>query len=1279
MPAHCEANGLLCEETPEELQGLNWLELVLIQRYRPIQKIVELRDIGGRKTGVKATTGVMIVVPVPLESTISHVANTLPSDSHLQLFVTTRFGAEKIVRLPRVLKALNWLKQNNHFYKDIEINQQFSFDGDRVSFAKDVVNKDLNVLLSSDDGHLLTQENTEFQIVRHVNPPPVEGFAIDNYRLRSHLYMPISSDDNEVEPNAFPHLFPSGHYHLGDEREIKLNLSKYIHHQLRQANPKFCLDPNYLAFQYAKRMQTDLFNSMGTQARISRNTTKQDLMGILNDERFSASMNSMFEEMRGFGPYWNKRKLELRAHIEAFGSPTWFVTLNPAEQHWKDVLQIYQRFYPETTSENIREAIAKDSSHWCRYFRRRMNAFFSEVLFNDNGPLGKVLHYFWRVEYQHRGTQHIHCVLWTADRPSPDASPQEIAEFLDKYVTARMPDEKTETELYNIIKEHQLHWKRHSKTCLRTKKRRGRITQTCRFEFPRPVLGHTVVAGVSKNLAGLPGVSRKQYHLMRRECDTMVNDYNAELSLIWQANTDVQFIMGGITEVTDYVTDAKRNRQLRPADQLKVNTQMPAYVDNLVDTYYPNRPEALENFSLMTIALNFEVVAKSEAMKKGLNAVFLTSDELLEQLQQPKINANRGQSVYYGFKEVRFYGLSFRTLLVMSALFETSFVVFLCFFLHGGKNHRFFRPLKKLLRPTINEEDGELKEKGKVPVRTVDDESFERNLKSMSDEQLQIYDEIIGGIREQVQRGKALEFKVAQFDDTGETRELFRRVKLIIIDEISMCANWMLIKIHLRLQSIKGNQEVFGGVNIIALGDLMQLRPVNAGRVFEVVSSRQVAEIFGSIGPPLTLWWLFSYSELTTNMRQKKDKSFGEIMSRMRIEQLTADDVTMIKTRLINAIERGYEEPCTIEEAAEYYLKLLEKDPTAMALMPTNNDVIQFNDAVVEKLGMKTIVIVAEDVEEKSAIEGVLEGESGADRMTLKNAVISTRSMFCAGQAFVAFSRVRSLDGLHLMDFFSQKVYCDDEALKETNRLRLSVNLPVFEMPVRAAKKPTKLPPITALRKRKDVPDLVIRVGSPGNSPQKKESKKMAEGLTLFNESGTDCFVNSVVNLLHCSKQLTDKIVEMGIEAAADRDASIADDTEEPLLVSLKDILVRHTTSVARLRTKLHPDRRNHTGDVKEAYMDIFTLLPEQIQDLFRFTITTSVSCEGCRSNQAIVVTQRVVDRIEMFFSTAEVLKKNFKGILSPFRLLVLVGDNLLFHAKSEYLQTQNMLSSIST
>ena len=68
-------------------------------------------------------------------------------------------------------------------------------------------------------------------------------------------------------------------------------------------------------------------------------------------------------------------------------------------------------------------------------------------------------------------------------------------------------------------------------------------------------------------------------------------------------------------------------------------------------------------------------------------------------------------------------------------------------------------------------------------------------------------------------------------------------------------------------------------------------------------------------------------------------------------------------------------------------------------------------------------------------------------------------NVFCAGMAYVAMSRVRTLEGLHLTAFDPKSIIVNNGCLEEVNRLRscFRKDLPLYEIPVEK-KRPVKRP-----------------------------------------------------------------------------------------------------------------------------------------------------------------------------------------------------------------------------
>ena len=127
-------------------------------------------------------------------------------------------------------------------------------------------------------------------------------------------------------------------------------------------------------------------------------------------------------------------------------------------------------------------------------------------------------------------------------------------------------------------------------------------------------------------------------------------------------------------------------------------------------------------------------------------------------------------------------------------------------------------------------------------------------------------------------------------------------VKLIFLDEISMVGNAMFnIQIYNRLKDIKGSSKPFGGVSIVAVGDLFQLPPVMDSYIFKDMNHSEYAILAPN------LWnELFKMFELDEIMRQRESKEFAEMLNRLREGKHTEQDIVNLKQRIIEANNSNY-------------------------------------------------------------------------------------------------------------------------------------------------------------------------------------------------------------------------------------------------------------------------------------------------------------------------------------------------------------------------------------
>ena len=112
--------------------------------------------------------------------------------------------------------------------------------------------------------------------------------------------------------------------------------------------------------------------------------------------------------------------------------------------------------------------------------------------------------------------------------------------------------------------------------------------------------------------------------------------------------------------------------------------------------------------------------------------------------------------------------------------------------------------------------------------------------------------------------------------------KLLRNLELLIIDEVSMVRAPMLDAISQSLQIHRNSLEPFGGVHVLACGDLFQLPPIikeseeriiyekyNSVYFFDAHSYKDMKEI--------------SYFELTESFRQEEDQKFCDLLNNIRI------------------------------------------------------------------------------------------------------------------------------------------------------------------------------------------------------------------------------------------------------------------------------------------------------------------------------------------------------------------------------------------------------------
>ena len=136
-------------------------------------------------------------------------------------------------------------------------------------------------------------------------------------------------------------------------------------------------------------------------------------------------------------------------------------------------------------------------------------------------------------------------------------------------------------------------------------------------------------------------------------------------------------------------------------------------------------------------------------------------------------------------------------------------------------------------------------------------------------------------------------FPVIQESKDPRFKKLLKNLELLIIDEISMVRAPMLDAISETLQIHRNSSKPFGGIHVLACGDLFQLPPVvkenEESAIFERYGSVYFfsADNFQAIEKPL-------FFELVSSFRQQDDKDFYNLLNNVRLGKNLESSISMI-------------------------------------------------------------------------------------------------------------------------------------------------------------------------------------------------------------------------------------------------------------------------------------------------------------------------------------------------------------------------------------------------
>ncbi|CAD5224183.1 unnamed protein product [Bursaphelenchus xylophilus] len=657
VPRFSIYNGLSLDPLPSFMQHLLPFEKCFLELVHPVQRRFVGTNRHGQRTQTVCKSGVMVLLPSPIQSYIDvlsefqHTSSSLLDPAHIQLRIN-ELHALQDVRLPVIYACLQHFKDSgNDLFATVDLSRRVVSPGDDAS-------------------RVLTKSSVVQSAVCN-NYAGLPGTAVQVFNLTRLTSQPLLYTMPFLEEKCFPYLFPSGRFGFSYTRAQPLTLKEYFSCRLRNKDLRFAMSLEYIMFAKGMIEQEEIRRAIANCSMLTDRirTARTVLTSIESgDTTTCILMSYLLRNIRGELSYWGTVRRDLLGYVSTFGHPTLLLTLS---QNYKDPhhLQIYKNvFGAVVTPFNIHTYVAKCPYFSVEYFYNFYVEYITHFIVSDNGPLGAIRHYYLKFEFQKCGALHVHILLWVDGFPSLTASNEPyIRSYINQHITCELPID--DLHLISLVRQHLLHEPSHNATC-------WRLDQFghgyCRFKFPQPVC-QTLRLDYNEDdvLIG--------YSLRRASAEQHVSSYNATILRQLSCNINLQLIVPSCRSklydyVTAYVTRSEpvsdespllasnlcdditpqgllqvavdmlnkrpvsfhettfsllqgkkyfmfssdrtfintykschRYRRLRSKEELQKFPDDPAVLENVLDDFYPRRPLSLESCSLFCFMRNFYI------------------------------------------------------------------------------------------------------------------------------------------------------------------------------------------------------------------------------------------------------------------------------------------------------------------------------------------------------------------------------------------------------------------------------------------------------------------------------------------------------------------------------------------------------------------------------------------------------------------------------------------------------------------------------------------------
>lgn len=547
-PFNSILNALDPGNIPFYLKNLTYMEKRLLCKIQVFMTVVILPG------GQLAEKGLAIDFPIELQNQVSVLPQTFKNSNVITVSYENNniLKPTHLVRKEKLLKALLWLKAHNQIYDNISLNFDHIPEGINIE-------NELAVIDNTYEEYAVIPSD---YVMPHIDIQTLLNSDIPHLSLKRCRSTPLNAYDTpKGEEMAFPHLFPQGVNGFGHERPARLTPSKYFKCRMYYKDGRFRKDISYLLHAVNYYEKERLLNAVSIHMRMRKSTgllTASDVNNISSNPDLLQNSYMFIKFMKGTAAYRKNNLLNLLAMFKCLGPPSLFVTLSANDMHWPDLIMSLDccSYEKACNMTNCLQLVKNDPVLTALHFQGRFRILLKDVILGPLMPLGKVVDYFVRVEFQNRGSPHFHIFFWIENFSEIFSDHKKLVRYINDVIS-------TKHSTSQFASKFQTH--RHSDYCLRK-------TGRCRFGFPFREMKETCILS---NVDLQSNIKGKFYETERTTDDCYINAFNAVILNHWQANMDIQVI--GSCESAAYYVCA----YLREAEPENLKFELSKVINNL--------------------------------------------------------------------------------------------------------------------------------------------------------------------------------------------------------------------------------------------------------------------------------------------------------------------------------------------------------------------------------------------------------------------------------------------------------------------------------------------------------------------------------------------------------------------------------------------------------------------------------------------------------------------------------------------------------------------------